>query len=137
VSQQNVEIAGRIYEFLAQGVGEEVIRSMVAAGLVDPDAEMDLSGTYPDGPVLRMATMGEFFASLPWGDSIRFEPESVRPVGRDRVLVFIRAHGTGLGSGIEVDARGAHLFTIRDGRVVRLQSYTDRDAALAAAGLRT
>ena len=136
MSQENVEIAERIYEVLAQGVDEQAIRSVVAAGLADAEAELDLSAAYPDGPVVRMATLGEFLASLPWGDSIRFEPESLRAVGHDRVLVFIRAHGIGVGSGIEVEARGAHLITLHEGRVVRIESYTDRDTALAAAGLR-
>ena len=136
MSQENVEVAERIYEVLAQGVDEQALRSLVAAGLADPDAELDLSTAYPDGPVVRMATLSEFFVSLPWGDSTRFEPESFRAVGSDRVLVFIRARGTGAGSGIAVEARGAHLLTLREGRVVRTESYTDRDKALAAAGLR-
>jgi ketosteroid isomerase-like protein len=135
MSQENVEIAKRIYEVLAQGVDERAVRSLVAAGLADPDGEFDLSTAYPDGPVVRLATLSEFFASLPWGDSARFEPESFRAVGSDRVLVFIRARGTGTGSGIEVEVRGAHLITMRDGRVVRAESYTDRAKALAAAGL--
>ena len=91
MSQENVEVAERIYEVLAQGVDEQALRSLVAAGLADPDAELDLSTAYPDGPVVRMATLSEFLASLPWGDSTRFEPESFRAVGSDRVLVFIRA----------------------------------------------
>jgi ketosteroid isomerase-like protein len=135
MSQENVEIVKRVYEVLAQGVDEHALRSLVAAGLASPDAELDLSTAYPDGPVVRMATLSEFFASLPWGNSTRFEPESFRAVGSDRVLVFIRAHGTGTGSGVEVEARGAHLITMRDGRVVRTESYTDRAKALAAAGL--
>ena len=82
-----------------------------------------------------MAMLSEFFSSLPRGESTRFEPESFRAVGSDRVLVFIRAHGTGVGSGIEVETQGAHLTTLRSGRVVRTESYTDRGKALAAAGL--
>jgi hypothetical protein len=34
-----------------------------------------------------------------------------------------------------LEARGAHLITMHDGRVVRTESYTDRAKALAAAGL--
>ena len=68
--------------------------------------------------------------------SARLEPESFRAVGSDRVLVFLRLRGTGSGSGVEVEGRLAHLVTLRDRRVLRVESYTDLDKALEAAGLR-
>jgi ketosteroid isomerase-like protein len=52
------------------------------------------------------------------------------------VLVFVRVQGTGRQSGVQAQARAAHEFTIRDGRLVRFKAYIDRDAALEAAGLR-
>ena len=47
----------------------------------------------------------------------------------------MRVCGTGKESGIAVEARIAHLFTFKDGLVVRVESYEDRDEALRAAGL--
>ena len=38
----------------------------------------------------------------------------------------------GKGSGIEVEARYAHVWTMRDGKGVRVDAYADRDAALEA-----
>jgi ketosteroid isomerase-like protein len=38
----------------------------------------------------------------------------------------------GKGSGIEVEARYAHLWTMQDGRGVRVDAYADPDAALEA-----
>ena len=88
------------------------MRRVIDAGLADPSAELDLSTAYPGGPLVRLATLGEFFESLPWGNSTRFEAESFRPVGSDRVLVFVRGHVTGSASGIELEGRGAHLITL-------------------------
>jgi hypothetical protein len=44
-------------------------------------------------------------------------------------------NATGKGSGVPVDLRNAHEFTIRDGMLVRFKVYRDRDEALEAAGL--
>lgn len=54
----------------------------------------------------------------------------------DRVLAFIRVTGTGETSGAGFDIRVAHVWTVRDGLVVRGEGYGDRDEALKAAGVR-
>jgi ketosteroid isomerase-like protein len=136
MSQENLEIARRVYEMLAeQGVNERAVLAVIEAGLVEPDAELDFRPAYPDGEVWRMEEMGKFFDSQPWGRSMRFEAESFRGAGDDRVLVFVRAHGVGGGSGLEVMGSFAHLGTIRGNRLVRIEVYTDRNKALEAAGL--
>ena len=53
----------------------------------------------------------------------------------DRVLAFIKTVGRGHTSGVEVDIRIGHVWTIRDGLVVRGDGYGDRTRALQAAGL--
>lgn len=137
MSQENVEIAQRLYEVLAeQGVNEQAVQQTVEAGLVATDAELDFRSAYPDGEVWRLEEIGRFFESQPWGRSMRFEAESFRPVGDDGVLVFVRAHGVGGGSGLEVEGRFAHLGTFRGNRLVRIEVFTDRSKALEAAGLR-
>ena len=136
MSQENVEVAQRVYEILAkQGVNEEAVLEMIEAGLVAPEAELDFRSAYPDGEVWRIEGLGKFFESQPWGRSMRFEAEAFRPTGDDRVLVFVRAHGVGGGSGLEVEGRFAHLGTFRANRLTRIEVYTDRSKALEAAGL--
>lgn len=136
MTQENLELARRVYEVMTGGVNEPTFHTLIDEELVDPEAELDLSTAYPDGPVVRLATLSEFLDRQPWGRSARLEPESFRAVGSDRVLVFLRLRGTGSGSGVEVEGRLAHLVTLRDRRVLRVESYTDRDKALEAAGLR-
>jgi ketosteroid isomerase-like protein len=41
-------------------------------------------------------------------------------------LVLVRASGRGKGSGIEIEAPVAHLWTMRDGRGVMVQMFSDR-----------
>jgi ketosteroid isomerase-like protein len=53
-----------------------------------------------------------------------------------RVVVFIRATGRIPDSDARIDARIAYLYTLHEGKIVRLQVYDDREDALEAAGAR-
>jgi ketosteroid isomerase-like protein len=131
MSQHNVEFVRIIYED-PRGL------SALASDKVAPDAEFDFSEVYPDTPVLRgVAALRRFRDSGPWGGSpIHFEPERFFDVDDERVLVFVRVSATGHMSGVRVENRVAHEFTVRAGRLVRFKVYGDRDQALEAAGLR-
>ena len=48
----------------------------------------------------------------------------------DNVMVSIRQRGRGRASGAEVDLPFTHVWTLRDGRATRVQSFTDRDEAV-------
>jgi ketosteroid isomerase-like protein len=50
----------------------------------------------------------------------------------DCVLLFIRLTASGRGSGIDVESRYAHMWSMREGRGVRVDAYYDRESALAA-----
>ena len=132
MSQENVEIVRRVYEAFDR-LDEPHVLGMLETGLVDPDAELDFGTAYPDGPVVRLATLSRFLDTMPWGRSLRFEPESFRATSADQVLVFVRLHAVGGESGVEVEGRYAHLLTLRDKRVVRVEVYSSRTEALEAA----
>ena len=53
----------------------------------------------------------------------------------DRVVVSVHYRGRGRGSGIEVDAVFHEVYTLRDGKIVRYDEFTERSEALEAAGL--
>ena len=53
----------------------------------------------------------------------------------DEVVVFLRFRGRGRDSGAELAAPMAHVWTIRNGKAVRLRQFLDRLEALKAAGL--
>jgi ketosteroid isomerase-like protein len=52
----------------------------------------------------------------------------------DRILVLVRWSGRGKGSGAQIEAEGAHIWTFRNGLVVHIGVYRDRDQARAALG---
>ena len=60
-------------------------------------------------------------------DDYRMVPERFIDAGDDRVLVFSREGGRGKGSGAEVLTHlTAHIWTLKDGKAVRMQSYWER-----------
>jgi ketosteroid isomerase-like protein len=54
----------------------------------------------------------------------------------DKVVVIGRAHATARGSGMPLDNPVALVWTVRDGKLIRTQVFTDRREALEAAGRR-
>ena len=48
------------------------------------------------------------------------------------VVVLASYHGRGKGSGVEIHELGAHVFKLRDGKVVRLEIFSDREKAIAS-----
>jgi ketosteroid isomerase-like protein len=55
--------------------------------------------------------------------------------GGDRVVVVIRRRGKGKSSGVEVSDQVIHVYTVRSEKIIRFEGFSDKDAALAAAGL--
>lgn len=68
-------------------------------------------------------------------DDYELIPEDFADVG-DCVVATVRFRARGRGSGIEVDARLYDVFTLRDGRIVRMDQFTEQSEALEAAGPR-
>jgi ketosteroid isomerase-like protein len=62
-------------------------------------------------------------------------PEQLRPVG-DHVVAALRRQATSARSPVALADRFAQVFTLREGKIVRIQSYPSFDEALAAVGLR-
>jgi ketosteroid isomerase-like protein len=67
-------------------------------------------------------------------DDYEVHPEAFEPVG-DRVLATVYLRARGRASGIEVDTRFYDVYTVRDGKIVRMDQFTRRSEALEAAGL--
>jgi uncharacterized protein len=90
----------------------------------------DLEGVSPD-PELRSRRLRSWLS--PW-DEWRCDAEDYVASG-EFVVVLTRYSGRGKESGANVDSPGAHLWTLRDGKAIRLEVFSSRARALAAAGL--
>jgi ketosteroid isomerase-like protein len=89
-----------------------------------------LSGVSRD-PEVKSRRLREWLS--PWEDW-RCEAEEFVANG-EFVVALTRYIGRGKESGVAVDSQGAHLWTMRDGEAVRLEVFSSRSKALAAAGL--
>ena len=61
----------------------------------------------------------------------RVEVDDYLEIG-DHVVVLASYRGRGKGSGVEIRQHGAHVFRLRDGKVVRLEIFADRGKAIAS-----
>jgi ketosteroid isomerase-like protein len=129
VSQENLEIVRRLYQAMnARDVGG-------AAELIHPDAEWVPDSRVAEGPVRGRENVIRFFVDrAEMFDQLFVEIERSWEKD-DIVLVFLRVAGRGEASGAEFEIRIGHLWTVRDGLVVRGEGYGDRNEALGAAGM--
>jgi uncharacterized protein len=79
----------------------------------------------------RAALRDGFLDWLSAWDGYRCEAEEVFTAG-DRVVVSVRGSGKGKLSGAEASDAFYMVFSIRDGKVARIENYRDRDEALGA-----
>lgn len=71
----------------------------------------------------------------PWA-RLHAEPRRYIDAGDNRTLVVVALHARVPGGHVDVDGEIAHVFTVCDGRIVRLDGFENPAAAFAAAGLR-
>jgi len=64
-------------------------------------------------------------------DEFRVEPLDVIE-DESHLIASVRQSGRGRGSGVGITVEIAHVWTVRDGRAVRRESYPNVEAALAA-----
>ena len=130
MSQENVELVHRMWEAFLKADFE------TALSFYDPDVEWD--GTnLPDGQVGRghEAIMDHLTRWADQWDEWTVEVERVLDAGSEHVVVIFQEKGRS-NSGLAMDERHAELYSLRGGKVVRRQGFSDPNEALEAVGLR-
>ena len=103
--------------------------------LFHPEVEFEMRD-WPEGASARglEAMRRAWLATLSAWEDFRAEPYEFIDTGA-HVVVLNRASGRGRGSGAEVSADAATVWTIEDGKIMSLVLYWDSAKALAAVGL--
>jgi ketosteroid isomerase-like protein len=132
MSQEDVQLVRE--SFLASASGDPV----AAQHFWDPSIEWDMSGVigWAEKPVYREHEVSEFLRA--WADSWQawhFDLEEVRDAAGEMVFVAIHEWGIGAESGASVDQRRYFVITVREGRAVRIQMFSESGDAREAAGL--
>jgi ketosteroid isomerase-like protein len=148
MSAQNVEIVRRFAEIFTLGdmmvsVNDPGRTAEIGAAITEiaePDFESamvgpaymstnrQLTGRGPDG--LR-ELWNEWMTPF---DSFRLEPQEIVEAG-DKVLIIARQTGVTKTGGVEIESEAAAVFTIRNGRIARVEFHLDVREARDAAGL--
>jgi uncharacterized protein len=127
VSEEDVETVRRSYEALNEGDVEAALEAL------DSDAVWRDSPELPGGGEFRgLEALGRFLGDFlaEWRD-FHQEIEDVVGAG-DRVALVIHLSAVGRSSGIAVDTRYAHVWTMREGRGIRVDAYRTPEAGLGA-----
>ena len=132
MANQNVTVVRRFMRrFLEQDVDG-------ALEDVHPDAKLDWSSSdAPDSGVYTGHAAWRAFAGA--RDEVLagrgFEFAELVASGPDEVVLVGRMRERGRTSGIEVQAQGSAVFTLREGKIARLKLYRTSEQALKAVGL--
>ena len=137
MSQENVELVRRGFELFNQGGP----RALIDADLVSSEFVLDVSGAGIPGVGIYRGREGfraffedDWFRAFPFED---WEIEVEELIDHaDRVIAMNRQRGRGASSGVAADLELGNIITIRDGEIVRIEVYRDREKVLEVAGLK-
>jgi ketosteroid isomerase-like protein len=146
VSAETVRIVNELQSIL---VGRDVVEALddarldrelreVFARLAEPDFEVLMVGPAYTPAVREGRGVDGFDAA--WRDwteafeSFHIEVEEMIDAG-DAVVSLVRQHGTTKIGGVDVDSRGAAVWTVRDGKLARVEFHIDHETALRSAGV--
>jgi ketosteroid isomerase-like protein len=128
--QQNLRVVNLGYEAYGRGDLDALL------GLFDEDIEWVSPGPpelATSGRRRGLAQVAEFFRSVnELFEFERFEP-STFVADADRVIVLGEYTGRFKPTGAVISEPWAHAFTLRDGKIIRFQEYTDTASVVAQA----
>lgn len=131
VSRENIEL---IHRLVAAWNARDMDRWLELSA---PDVEVVFPPDVPEpGPFHgrdELRAWAEGFMSA-W-DDFQAEIRQAIPAG-EHVVVELYQRGHGRDTGIELEFTDWHVFSVRDGRIVRWRDYWTRAEAFEAAGLR-
>jgi ketosteroid isomerase-like protein len=131
MSQADIETLRSEYEAMSREDLADLFRGAHSGfELRTPDRDL-VSGEVFSGAEKARGAFADFFEPY---EEVTVEPEAFFE-GNGQIVVFFLQRSKPRGSNAFVEARAAHLWTVRDGQATRLEIFPRREDALAAAGL--
>jgi ketosteroid isomerase-like protein len=127
MSQENVEIVRKVWEAYSRGDFDHI------RAFGDPHIVMI---SLEEGPLYGLDAVRKNFER--WDDAWEGAETAVEEIidgAGDRVFVMARFRAYGRASGVEVEGRLYEVYTLRKGKVLRVDEFSEREDALEAAGL--
>jgi ketosteroid isomerase-like protein len=130
MSEENVDILRRVLAFY-ETTGEHLTESYAS------DFVWDMSNYrgWPEQAIYEgIDGMRRFLAEWSRVFDWEYEVESLHDAG-DRMVTIVSQRGRTSSAGPAVEMCNGLVWTLRDGKIVRVENYADPDEALRAAGL--
>src|SRR5262245_16413723 len=128
MSRENVELVRRAFAYEVYGIGGRA----EAEAIFDPDVVMNPVDEEPSYGPDAMRDNFERWASV-W-EELRVTAEEIIDAG-DQVVVVAHHQGRGGKSGVDINARFYEVYTLREGKVSRVDEFNEMAEALAAVRL--
>lgn len=127
MAQENVEVVRKVWDAYSRGDLDQIM------GFSDPYVVMI---SLEEGPLYGFNAVRENYRR--WKEAWAEAETTVEEIigAGDRVFVVARFRGRGEASGIEVGACLYEVYTMRDGTILRVDEFREREQAVEAAGLR-
>jgi ketosteroid isomerase-like protein len=134
MSQENVAIVRRTNDAYNAGDREASLDFIAEDVEIHPDASRFVEAK----PFRGREQFRRFLADLDqgWEGSGTGVIKEVFPVGDDRVVARGEWGGKGRASGIDLRSSLTAIYTIEDGKIIKIEYFFDHAMALEAAGLR-
>jgi ketosteroid isomerase-like protein len=127
----NVRLLTRMYEVWDAGDLPDILQ------LLDPEFEW-VNPDYAVHPGIRRGHDGMEKVMENLNDSFELQTRvlgDVEDLGQGRVLWHTTFRARGRDSGAQIEVEEQHLWTLRDGKILRIQWFHDAEEARRAAGL--
>ena len=132
MSQEHVEVVRKLYAEHERG-------NFAVQELLDPNIRVRWPDSFAAGGRTESVGLDDatetMRAWLGTFESVTLTAERIIDAG-DQVVSIAVWRARGKSSGVDTEWRIGSVFTVRQGKVVSLESYTDPDDALEAVGLR-
>jgi ketosteroid isomerase-like protein len=134
MSEENAEIVRRLYDAIGRGDTDAVL------ALYDPDVEWDFGRSpfrdFVKHDVYRGHSGVRDLIRERYEDAWESVTDELEDVidAEDRVISIIKTRGRGRASGAQTEMTHAGVWTIRDGKILRVE-WMSREEALEVAGL--
>jgi ketosteroid isomerase-like protein len=131
MSEENVEVVRQHVEAFRAGDAER------AVSFLDPDIVMDARRYAAEAETIVGLANLDRFASRFKGAfaSYDFDMSDFRDLGGGTILAVGRERGRGRTSGVPVERSMAGLYSVIDGKIVRITMFESETEALEAVGL--
>ena len=128
MDEERIRLVASIYDAFGRGDVATVIGLLQDTEWHEAEG-MPYGGVYRGGEAIAQNVFGPIAGDV---QDFSPQPDELLPAGEDRVLVLGRYRGTGAGG--HLDSGFAHVWTVRDGKVVKFVQYADTHKFREAVG---